>query len=290
MNDHDDCRGAWRLITQRWMVWLLVLGAGWLGGCRTNPVTGQKQLALISTEQEIAMGREAAPAFEDEFGGAVDDATLQGYVAGVGRAVAEQADRQEVPYDFTLVRSKVPNAFALPGGKVFITAGLLRRMEHEGQLAAVLGHEIGHVAALHNVNHLQRQMGASLFVELVARLVDSNYQRAAEAAAEVVSGMVNLRYSRQDEYQADRLGIRYMARAGYNPWGMDGLLELLLSLHEQEPGRFEEMFLTHPLTTKRIEQARELIRSEYPQADRDQAGTSRDQFRRMLSRLPEESL
>ena len=204
------------------------------------------------------MGDEAAPKFEKEFGGSVPNAQLQAYVNGVGQAVAGVSDRA-MPYEYKLVRSKVPNAFALPGGKIFITAGLLSLMDNERQLAAVLGHETGHVAAKHNVQGIQRQVGGAMLTEIAGAVAGKDRAEAAKKATQVVSSMVTLKYTRNDEYQADFLGMKYMTKAGYNPYGMVELLNKLKSLSDAEPGRLEEMFQTHPLTSKRIQEAQDTI-------------------------------
>jgi len=229
-----------------------------LAGCALNPVTGARELVLISTEQEIALGADAAPEFEKEFGGKVASAALQDYIRTVGAKVAAVSDRP-MPYEYTLLASDVPNAFALPGGKIFITAGLVKAMTNERQLAAVLGHETGHVAARHSVKQMQKQMGAQLLIEIASRAGGADTTQGAADVAKVVSTMALMKYSRDDEYQADQVGIEYAARAGYNPWGMVELLNVLLSLQEQEPGRLEEMFQTHPLSSKRIGEAQAIL-------------------------------
>jgi len=231
-------------------------------GCSTNPATGRRELILISRQQEIAMGRQAAPQFEQQFGGRVQNELLQSYVTMVGRRVAGQSDRP-MPYEFTLVASDVPNAFALPGGNIFITAGLMSRMTNERQLAAVLAHEIAHVAARHNVKGMQRQMGASVLVAVAGRLAGKDKATAAQDVAKVVATMANLKYSRDDEYQADRYGIKYMAKAGYNPWGMVELLEVLQGLSQSDPGLLGQMFSTHRLTGDRVERTRRIIQKDY---------------------------
>jgi predicted Zn-dependent protease len=240
--------------------------------------------ALISREQEIAMGREAAPEFEQEFGGLVQDAALQDYVDMVGQRVAARSDR-DMPYEFDLLRSDVPNAFALPGGKIYITAGLMSDMENERELAAVLAHEVAHVAQKHNVAALERQLGASVLLELASAALGGTEGQIAEVAGGVVAGMVQLRYSRNAEYEADTFGIRYMERAGYNPWGMIELLTTLKNLSDSEPGSFAEMFSTHPLTSKRIEEARQTVRSEYSGYATSASDPSRDRFMQMRQRL-----
>jgi len=226
-----------------------------------NPVTGRREFIAIPRSYEISMGAQAAPKVATEFGGPVGDTILQSYVQQIGKKVASASDR-EMPYDFTLLNSEVPNAFALPGGNIFVTAGLMSRMTNERQLAAVLGHEIVHVAALHGVKGMQRQIGASVLVELAAAIVGEDKGQTAKAATQVAASLVTLRYGRKDEYEADKYGTKYMTKAGYNPWGMVGLLTLLLNLSEKEPGSLEEMFLTHPLNSKRVAAIRSEIAND----------------------------
>ena len=204
------------------------------------------------------MGDEAAPEFAKEFEGPVASEKLQAYVKAVGAKVAAVSDR-EMPYEYALLASDVPNAFALPGGKIFVTAGLMRRMTNERQLAAVLGHETGHVAAKHNVKGMQRQVGVTVLAELAGAVVGGDKAETAQAVASIVGNMASLKYTREDEYQADKTGIKYMALAGYNPYGMVELLTVLYDLSESEPGSLAEMFQTHPLTSKRIEEAKGII-------------------------------
>ena len=276
-----------RQMTTRTMAIAALLGASAiLGGCSTNPVTGRRELSLISTSQEIEMGTEAAPEFEKEFEGRVPNQELQSYVQEVGGRVAAVSDR-EMPYEFILVRSKVPNAFALPGGRIFITAGLMSRMTNERQLAAVLGHETGHVAAKHNVNGLQRQMGAAVLVQVAGMILSGTEGQVAQGAAKIVAGMATMKYGRDDEYQADQLGIKYMARAGYNPWGMVELLNVLKSLSDSEGSTLTEMFQTHPLTGKRISEAEDAVKDkdEYDRFSRKDKDPNEQRFRRMHALL-----
>ncbi len=245
-------------------------------GCATNPATGRKIPMLISTQEEIALGEEVAPEFEKEFGGLVEDEDLQRYIRDVGGRVAAPAER-EMPYEFGLLRSEIPNAFALPGGNVYITVGLLEVMNSERELAAVLGHEVGHIAAQHNVQSLQRQVGAAILIEVAMHVIGGESGQVIGDVASIVTGMTHLSYSRRDEYEADLLGIRYMAAAGYNPWGM---VELLKTLEEVggEGDRLSEMFSTHPLTSKRIEEAEQLVMENHPDARRDEAPRHNERF------------
>ena len=251
-------------IFRYWAVLAVMSVPALTGGCARNPVTGKLEFSAISVEQEVAMGDEAAPEFEKEFDGKVADETLQAYVRGVGARLAAVSDRKVVTYEYALLASDVPNAFALPGGKIYVTAGLMVRMKNERELAAVLGHETGHVAYKHNVKALEKQIGVILLAKLAGWAVGGEAGKAAEAGAEIAGAMVTLRYSRKHELQADSVGIRYMTKAGYNPYGMVELLSTLKGLEEREPGAFETMFSTHPGTSERIELAREIIENEYP--------------------------
>jgi len=272
----------------RWMLGVLLMLAA-TGGCARDPITGQRQLSLISQQQEIAMGREAAPDFEKQFDGLVADPPLQRYVNDVGQQVAAASHRPSLPYEFGLLNSDVPNAFALPGGKIYVTAGLMRRMNDERQLAAVLAHEVGHVAAKHSVSGMQRQMGAELLVTAAGMIVGEDKAEIAKAASNIAANMALLRYSRQDEYEADRLGVGYLAKSGYNPWGLVELLEVLDRLHEGSGGgTLSEMFQTHPLTSERIRQAKAMVSENHPEARRETPDPNADRFQRMQSRLPKE--
>ncbi len=238
-----------RELTFRLHILLVLMLTFFLGGCGRLPL-------MISEEQEIALGEEAAPQFEADLGGRVDNEAVQLYVQEIGMKAALASGR-EVPWEFTVVYSEVPNAMALPGGKIFLTAGLMRLMENEQQLAAVLSHEVAHVAQRHNVKFIQEQLGWAILTEILSGL-----NQAAGAGAQVATTMLTLSYSRENEYEADEYGIQYMTDVGYNPYGMVELLEVLLSLHESEPSRLEEMFQTHPLTSERIEEAIEIIQND----------------------------
>ena len=232
-----------------------------LSGCSKNAVTGKSQLIFIPESQEIAMGLQAAPEVAAQFGGAVNDPTLQAYVQMVGKRVSDVSDRK-IPYSFLLLNSEVPNAFALPGGKIFVTAGLMSRMTNEQQLAAVLGHEIVHVAAQHGVKSMQNGVGLAVLVEIAGAVAGADKAAAAKAASQIAASMVSMKYSRSNEYDADKYGMKYITRAGYNPWGMPELLTILLNLSEKEPSSLEAMFSTHPLSSKRIAEAKATIAAD----------------------------
>ena len=263
-------------------IWVFAVLLSVVTGCVANPVTGKKEL-WVPDAYEIELGQQSAPEFEKQFKGKLDNPQLEAYVAEIGGKVARVSDRS-MPYEYTVLNSKVPNAFALPGGKIYVTAGLLRLVENERELAAVLGHETGHVAAKHNMNFLKRQLGARILVEIAERAAGERGATAAQIT-QVVTNMANLRYSRDNEYQADQLGIRYMSHAGYNPWGMVELLTSLKSMETTRPGLLDEFFLTHPLTSKRIERARLLVQADHPSAKPDAPDPGVTRFQRMKSLL-----
>ncbi len=264
-------------------VFLLILFL-FAGGCIKNPVTGRKELVLIPKGQEIALGVNSAPEFEKEFGGKVDNAQLQRYVGAVGGKLAAVSDR-EMPYEYALLSSNIPNAFAVPGGKIYVTVGLFRQMSNERQLAAVLAHETVHIAAGHSVQGLQREMGAGVFAELVGAIIGGEGAESAAALAKYGAALKNLDYSREDESESDEYGLKYMDRAGYNPWGMVELLELLQSLSNARPGLFGDLFASHPLTSKRVSRVREIIARDYSRYSAQSGDPRAQRFEQMRALL-----
>jgi predicted Zn-dependent protease len=247
----------------------LVLGASLAlaGGCQTNPATGKTIYAPLSASQQLAMGEQAAPQLAQEFGGPVHDPQLQAYVTQVGKKLAAQTESNypSLPWEFTLLDSPVVNAFSLPGGKVFLTRGLMEKMNNEAQLAGVLGHEIGHVTA----QHVAQQVGQAQIlqgVSSVAGLAVSEGGGSAGTLGQLVMPALNvggqlymLKFSRTDESQADALGMRYMSKAGYNPRGQLEVMEILKSLG----GGGAEFLQTHPLPETRIKQVQNLLDTTY---------------------------
>lgn len=226
-------------------------------GCSVNPVTGKKELMIFSDEQEINFGKEADPDIQWEFGGVYDDSKLSAYVNGVGQKTASVSDRNKIPYHFQIVDSSQINAFALPGGYVYITRGLLARLDNEAQLSAVLGHEIGHVNARHSMKRMQSTLGFNMLLALLDQAAggSKSYQEwrgLIKTGSSVAFAAVSLGYGRDNEFEADALGTKYANKAGYDPQGMVQLLELLKNLSEREPSSIEEFFMSHPKTSDRI--------------------------------------
>jgi len=254
---------------------------------------------LLPRSQEIALGEQAAPEFTAQFGGPAPSEALQSYVREIGARLAArtEADFPELDWDFVLLDSAVVNAFALPGGKVFITRGLAERLEDESELAGILGHEIGHVTAQHANSRISKQTLFSAGLQTLSAVLasapaDSSWGTAGEAtlpALQLGGELLLLRYGRDEELEADRLGMRYMSRVGYDPSGQLRVMQLLAELSGGGDRGFD-WFATHPEPAYRVERIQRILAERY--ADVDLVGDGRfiDRFRERFlipaSRLP----
>lgn len=233
----------------RWLV-LATLITTPIAGCARNPVTGQLQLALISEAQEIELGRQAAAEISASVG-LVDDAALQNYVQELGRRLASTSERPHLPWSFAVVDDPVPNAFALPGGYIFITRGMMALMGSEAQLASVLGHEIGHVTARHHVTSMSRSQLAQFGLGIGSILVPE-LQGVGQLAG-VGLQLLFLSHSRDAERQADDLGFAYTLAHGYDVREMPLVFESLRRIGErQQAGSLPSWLQTHPEPGDRI--------------------------------------
>lgn len=239
-------------------------------GCETNAATGRSQFNSLSRDEEIAMGSQAMPGMIAEYGGKTNNPAIQQYITGIGRTLASktEADNPSLPWEFTLLDAPEINAFATPGGKVYIARGLVEKMTNEAQLAGVLGHEIGHVTARHISEAISRQQGIQIGTAIGGAIIAgtaSDDNRAAATAAGIglaVGGqLVNLRFSRAQESESDTLGMRYMVRAGYDPKGMEQTMEILAAA--AGGGGSSDFFATHPDPAKRRADVARLIRTTY---------------------------
>jgi predicted Zn-dependent protease len=239
---------------------VLALTGAMGGGCETNAATGRSQLVLMSKTDEVALGVQAQPELIKEFGGKVGDSVLQKYVADVGKKLAAQteADNPGLPWEFTFLNSDDVNAFALPGGKIFITRGLASKMKDEAELAHVLGHEVGHVTARHTNERMSQAMGAEILAGVAGAAAKD--EKIAEVASQVAE-LVLLSYSRDQESEADSLGMRYMTRAGWDPAGAEGVMKILINASQGE--RPPEMLATHPDPELRLERVRRELSTVY---------------------------
>ena len=242
---------------------------GYFGSSVFNPITQETQhVAGITPEQEVALGLQAAPEMAQQFGGLDSNTQLQAKVDQVGQRLVSRSAAGKSPYRFefhVLDDPETINAFALPGGQVFITEGLLRQLKTEGQLAGVLGHEIGHVVARHGAEHIaKQQLTEGLTGAAVLATYDPNdpSSRNSAAIATMIGQLVTMRFGRQDELEADRLGVRFTGESGYDPRAMIQLMKILdQSSQGQRPPEF---FSTHPNPENRIQRIEEAIRQQYP--------------------------
>ncbi len=222
-----------------------------------NPITKETQHIGISTDEEIAMGLQSAPQMAQEFGGLYEDEQAQQMVDQVGQRVAQNSAAKRTPYkyDFHLLADpNVVNAFALPGGQVFITYALFSRLETEEQLAGVLGHEIGHVVARHSAQRIaDQQLTDGLTGAAVIATGDQNTAQMAQ----MVGNMINMKYGRGQELQSDELGVRFMLEAGYDPEGLKGVMRILEEASGGE--RAPEFQSTHPSPENRLQRITEAI-------------------------------
>ncbi|MCX7819574.1 MAG: M48 family metalloprotease [Kiritimatiellae bacterium] len=236
-------------------------------GCVTNPVTGRSEFSLVSPEDEIRLDRENAPRqFSGDFG-LLREPRVQRYVSSVGEELARVSHRPTMPYSFRAVRASYVNAYAFPGGSIAATRGILLDLENEAQLAGLLGHEIGHVCARHTARRMTSAILTQLAVAGAAIAVEqAGHERTATVVAglgTVAGGALLARYSREDEREADRLGMEYMVKAGYNPQGMVGLMDLLVRQERERPSALELMFATHPMSRERRDTAEQAARTTW---------------------------
>lgn len=223
----------------------------------TNEITGEKQHINITPEQEIALGLDGKDYMIQQSGGLYADEKVQNYVKLLGHKIVEQSTAKKTPYQFNfhvLADPNTVNAFALPGGQIFITMGLLKRLENEDQIAGVLGHEIGHVVARHSAEQMAKQQ---LTQGLVGAATVAGGDYSSAQYAQMIAQMVNLKYGRGDELEADDLGVRFMLETGYNPEQLIGVMKIL----EQASGgsRQPEFTSTHPSPANRIQHIKEAI-------------------------------
>ena len=220
-----------------------------LVSCAKNPVTGKRQLALLSEAQEIGIGRASHPEVLAEFG-AVDSEALQAYVSRIGQSMAFASHRPDLPWKFTVVDSPVVNAFAVPGGFIYFTRGILAFMNDEAELAGVLGHEIGHVTARHSVSQISKAQLFGLGLGLGSAF--SATFRDLSDLAQLGTGLLFLKYGRDAERQSDRLGIQYMFGQNYDPRRLSQFFEVFQAMREQSGQAIPNWLSTHPAPPDRI--------------------------------------
>jgi len=237
---------------------IIVLFSTFLAGCSVNPVTGERDLILVSGEQELAMGLQNYAPMQQSQGGTYDvDPALTSYVSSVGQQLAAQSE-VKLPYEFVVLNNSIPNAWALPGGKIAINRGLLTELNSEAELAAVLGHEVVHAAARHSAQQMSRGMlmqGLVLATTIAAS--DSDYGNMAVGGASIAAQMAMMKYGRSAELESDRYGMRYMRDAGYDPQGAVTLQETFVRLSEgRDQDWLSGLFASHPPSAERVTENR----------------------------------
>jgi predicted Zn-dependent protease len=250
--------------------------------CAVNPATGQREFSLVSEGQEIAMGRQADPEIVAQLG-LYPDSAVQRYVSDLGLRLAAVSERPDLPWTFRVLDDPTVNAFALPGGFIYITRGILTHLESEAQLVGVLGHEIGHVTARHSASQMSRAQLAQ--IGLVAGMVFSETVRDYAGVASQSLGLLFLKFGRDDESQADELGIRYMTREGYDPRELAGVMRMLSRTSQLASGggRAPEWLSTHPDPDNRSE----AILAQVAEGNYASATTvERDGFLRRIDDMP----
>ncbi len=227
----------------RFMLVSVVVTASSFMGCATNPATGKRQISLVSTSQEAAMGRESDPAVIAEYG-LYGDSTVQHYVDSVGQRIASVSHLPTLGWHFRVLDSPVVNAFAIPGGYIYITRGILAYLNSEAQLAGVLGHECGHVTARHSAQQITRSQLAG--VGLLAGALFVGALRPYTGLAQEGLGILFLKYSRDNETQADELGVGYATRGGYDPRVIPLTYVMLKRVGERQGAQLPGFLSTHP--------------------------------------------
>jgi predicted Zn-dependent protease len=241
-------------IRRSWVAAFLLLTV-FLAGCATTGIN-KGQFNLITSDEEVQMGQELSVEVEKEYP-VYQNAEVTAYVQSVGDRIARVCDRRDIAYHFAVIENDELNAFAIPGGYIYVYTGLMETLDDEAQLAAVLAHEVGHVTARHSTERLTTMYGYSMLAGLILGN-DPNFW--AGLAADLFSTTGMLAYSRSNEYEADRLGVTYTNSAGYDPAGMSELLAKFQMTERGEPSKLEEWLSTHPPTSERVSKVTVYIR------------------------------
>ncbi len=222
-----------------------------------NEITGETQHISITAEQEIALGVHSLPAMVEQYGGLHPDAEAQKFVKQIGQRIVQNSDARQTPYQYDfhlLADAEVVNAFALPGGQVFITTALFNKLKTEDQLAGIFGHEVGHVVARHGAERIAKQ---ELTQGLTGAAVVASGDYNTAQAAQMIAGLINMSYGRDQELESDDLGVRFMLQAGYDAEALIGVMQIL----EQASGgqRQPEFLSTHPSPENRVQKIKDAI-------------------------------
>lgn len=230
-----------------------------LTACATNPVTGQRELNIVSESQEVSLGQQAHPEIIRQFGVYDEKPELTRLVQDVGRRIAATSHRPNLPWTFTILDTPMVNAMALPGGYIYVTRGMLERINSEDELAGVLGHEIAHVTARHAAQRISRAQLAQFGMVLGSVVAGPQAVQQYGQIAELAVTLLFQRYSRSQETQADLVGTEYMARSRFNPTGAERMLQTLQRLQKREMSAIERYFVSHPDPARRVRDVRSKV-------------------------------
>lgn len=245
---------------------LPLAGLGLATGCAVDPVTGRQQLMLMSREQEIAIDKQHAPfQFSSDYG-ITQDTKLNTYVAEVGNGMLPVVHRTDMPYTFQCVNATYVNAYAFPGGSIAVTRGILLELENEAELAALLGHELGHVNARHSAEQNSKGQISGLLIgglSILASTQGSGLGELTQQLGALGQGLFLSSYSRDNEREADALGHEYMTRSNYSSKGFVGLMDMLNSMNQSKANSVQMLFATHPMSHERLDMAVERDTGQY---------------------------
>ena len=258
-----------------WLCWL-PLSMGMFVSCAG--MGGLAGINLISESEELRLGEELSGEIAKQ-GDLLDDAAVTGYVSDVGYRLVAVSERPNYPYDFYVLRKEEVNAFAIPGGHMYIQTGLILAADREAELASVMAHELGHAEKRHSTQQLSRYYGFSLLTNV---LLGKNPSQTQQIVSGLLGNVAIMKYSRDAEREADWIAVHLLYRAGYDPLALADFFRKLQEIHERRPGALESLFLSHPMTEERIASVEEEVRRLPPQRP---TRTDNSQFLRIQKRL-----
>ncbi len=249
-------------------------------GCAENPVTGEMQLNIYGpdVQSDVSLGRQWAPQVEKELGQSVTDPQLANYISNIGRNIGRVSHAPNIQWHVKAIENKSVNALALPGGYLFITTGMLKKLNSEAQLAGIIAHEATHVTARHSTTRLSEQIGLDI---LLSAVMPEDASTGVTQTTSITRQIISLKYSRDDETQADLVGMQYMIKAGYNPYGM---VETMQMLERESQIRPIEFLSSHPAPQNRTQYLMREIQTRYYNRPQLKIGES-DYYDNVLQRL-----
>jgi predicted Zn-dependent protease len=270
MSNNQLCHTKNGSLTRRQFMWLSSMAtAGFVFGCATDPVTGKQQFMLVSEDTEIQIDKQYSPLqFSSDFG-EVQDSQLNRYVSQVGNKMAAASHRPHMPYSFRVVNATYVNAYAFPGGSIAATRGIMLELDNEAELASLLGHELGHVNARHAAEQMSKGQLTQALVGGVSVLAGTQSAALGDLAGQlgqIGAGVLLASYSRDNEREADALGMKYMVGAGYGSEGFVGLMTILNSLSKHKSTTVDLLFATHPMSQERYDTAVQAANTKYRSA------------------------